>query len=142
MSGQRLHRSTVTSNPVPNEDATARLAILNCAMEECYGVKEFIENLLNAYSSGTRDEKMNSIKRLLQQLSDEGLVRLHWGHQCSRDSIAAEALTIHSPEVDQLPDDVWIPYTERMVCVHGTELTVDAYDRACRKGHPGTADSS
>jgi ribosomal protein S4 len=118
-----------------DDDDAVRLIILDCASEDCYLLKEFSVNVMNAYQSGSSEQKLISVKRVLRQLSDEGLVRVHWGPQCTGKDLAADELTISGDAIEELPSDAWAPYVQPLVCVCITPLTVDAFNDAWRRAH-------
>jgi hypothetical protein len=122
---------------------TVRLMILECASEDCYALVEFIESLVTAYPSGQRQENLALIKGVLRQLSDDGLVRVHWanwGEQCTPGNDAPETMTVRGAEIEGLPEEMRDVSSDKLlVCVHGTDLTFDAYNRAYLELHPESA---
>jgi hypothetical protein len=121
----------------PRDEAIkrARFLILECASEDCYGLKEFIGNLAELFPAEDFASQLAVIKTILGELSMRELIRLHWGPQCAGDAHAGAELTIAPAQLDEISEDACLAYHEPSVCVCDTPQTKGAFNDAWRDTH-------
>lgn len=112
--------------------------MLDHVSEDCHMLVEFGNWFSTIYSKVDDQTKITHSNRTLLRLSDEGLVRLHWGPQCTFPYRAPDVLAIAGADIAALPADAWsMPASEPYACVCDTALTWDAYNAAARERNGG-----
>src|SRR2546430_12929843 len=104
------------------EDARerARLAILDCASEDCYLICEFLVGLKSIYAFFDGPDR--AIRALIEDMVAEGTIQVHSGRQCSFPYRAPAALNVAPEHLPSLDDRAL-----GMLCVCYTDATTAGY---------------